>query len=293
MFTRQNSPSATSRSHSRARQILARAAAAAVAVIAAGSLAGTAVFSSAGAASAATHPAWIMTAGNVQQLNGIDPGTTAHFFNTAASYGVGASLVKTPVQRGYNTTPVLAYCSYAQFSSDIHSGAISYPYQWVMYDPEYWSQTPVSEQQDPVKYMRLFGQLAHAHGLKVILAPALDLGIVPGSLLPRLPRETINQWYLRVGIASAATAADVYVLQDESNTTNLSQYDSLFNSTAAQARAANRAVRVFSEVSTDTGTAGQMAAAARSVSPDGFYVAAPGAIPQADQFFQQMQAAGY
>jgi hypothetical protein len=36
-----------------------------------------------------------------------------------------------------------------------------------------------------------------------------------------------------------------------------------------------------------------MAAAARSISPDGFYVAAPGAVGQADQFFRKMKAAGY
>jgi hypothetical protein len=36
-----------------------------------------------------------------------------------------------------------------------------------------------------------------------------------------------------------------------------------------------------------------MTAAAESISPDGFYVAAPGAIPQVDQFFQNLKTAGY
>jgi hypothetical protein len=48
--------------------------------------------------------------------------------------------------------------------------------------------------QAPVKYMTLFGQLAHAHGLKVIQAPALDLATVPGSVLPRHRGESVNQW---------------------------------------------------------------------------------------------------
>ena len=117
-----------------------------------------------------------MTAGNVQSMSAVDASTTSYFFNTSAAYGAGASLVKTPVQAHYATTPVLSYTSYAQFASDIQSGAITYPYKWVMYDPEDWSATPVNEQQDPVKYMTLFGQLAHANGLKVIQAPALDLG---------------------------------------------------------------------------------------------------------------------
>ena len=109
----------------------------------------------------------------------MDAGTTSYFFNTPTAYGAGASLVKTPVQARYATTPVLAYTSYARFSSDIRSGAIRYPYKWVMYDPENWSATPVSERQAPVKYMTLFGQLAHAHGLKIIQAPALDLADRP------------------------------------------------------------------------------------------------------------------
>jgi hypothetical protein len=189
---------------------------------------------------------------------------------------------------------VLGYTSYAQFSSDIASGAIKYPYKWVMYDPEDWSQTPVNEQQNPVTYMKLFGQLAHAHGLKVIEAPAMDLCSVSGTSYPRLSGETCSQWYNRVNIAgAAATNGDIYVLQDESNTTNLSQYVSLYNSAAAQAHAANSGIAVYSEVSTANGTAAQMTAAVESISPDGMYVAAPGATAQADQFFQTMQAAGY
>jgi hypothetical protein len=248
----------------------------------------------AGAASAATKPAWLMTAANVQSLSQTDSATAAHFFNTASSYGAGASLVKTPVQAGYATTPVLNYTSYAQFSSDIASGAIKYPYKWVMYDPENWASTPAAEAQDPVKYLKLFGQLAHAHGLKVAEAPSLDLCSVTGTVYPRQAGESCLQWYSRVNIAgAAATGSDIYILQDESNTANLSQYASLYASSASQARAASSAVKVYSEVSTANGTAAQMTAAAQSISPDGFYVAAPGAIPQVAQFFQNLKAAGY
>ena len=160
-----------------------------LAAVAAVGATGLALALVAGPAGASTKPVWSMTAGNVQSMSAVDAGTTSYFFNTSTAYGAGASLVKTPVQRSYATTPVLSYTSYAQFSSDIRSGAIRYPYKWVMYDPENWTATPVDEQQDPVKYMTLFGQLAHAHGLKVIQAPALDLATVTGSVLPRHPRR--------------------------------------------------------------------------------------------------------
>ena len=234
MNTTLKSPVLTSQAHSRCGKILARATAAlAAAGLTAIAFAG---FAAAGPASAATTTGWEMTAGNVQSLSQQDSATAAHFFNTPASYGAGASLVKTPVQAGYATTPVLGYTSYAQFASDIKNGSISYPYKWVMYDAEKWSATPVGEQQNPIKYMRLFGQLAHAHGFKVIMAPALDLGAVSGSVLPRQPGESLNAWWVRVNISGAA---------------------------------------------------------GRSVTADGFYVAAPGAIPQADQFFKAMHTAGY
>ena len=242
----------------------------------------------------ATKPVWIMTAGNVQSMSAVDAGTAAHFFNTPVSYGAGASLVKTPVQARYATTPVLAYTSYARFSSDVRSGAIRYHYKWVMYDPENWTATPVIERRNPVRYMTLFGQLAHAHGLKVIQAPALDLATVTGPVLARRPGESADQWFVRVNIAGkAAAAGDIFQLQDESNTTARGRYAWMFNTTESQARAANPNVLVFSEVSTVNGTAAQMAAAARSIAPDGFYVAAAGKVAQALRFFRLMKAAGY
>jgi hypothetical protein len=275
----------------RPRTARAKAGLAAVAAVGATGLALALV---AGPAGAATKPVWCMTAGNVQSLSGVDASTASYFFNTSAAYGAGASLVKTPVQAHYATTPVLSYTSYAQFQSDISSGAITYPYKWVMYDPETWTATPVNEQQDPVKYMTLFGQLAHANGLKVIQAPALDLAWATGSVLPLHQGESGDQWFIRVNLAGAAAAAgDIFQFQDESNTTAGGQYAYMFTTTQAQAQAANASVKVFSEVSTLNGTAAQMATAAQSISPDGFYVAAAGNIPQTDQFFQLMKTAGY
>ena len=281
------------RGHPHLRKTRASVGAAAVAVMAAAGVIGL-VLSTTGPAGAATKPAWAMTAGNVQRMSLQDAATTSHFFDTPASYGIGGSLVKTPVQAGYDTTPVLSYTSYDEFSSDIHSGNITYPYKWVMYDPENWASTPVNEQQDPVRYMRLFGQLAHANGLKVIQAPSRDIAYVVGAVFPRTPGETADHWYVRANIAGAAAGAgDIYVLQDEGNIDDLAEYASLYNSTAPQARAANPGVKVYSEVSTSNGTPAEMATAAKSIHPDGFYVAAPGAIPQAVQFFQQMKTAGY
>jgi hypothetical protein len=45
--------------------------------------------------------------------------------------------------------------------------------------------------------------------LKVILAPAMDLAYVSGSIIPRLPRERANTWFVRVNLAAAAASYHV------------------------------------------------------------------------------------
>jgi hypothetical protein len=267
---------------------LAVVAAAALAVAAAASTLGTA------SASASTHN-WIMTGWAIHLEHRSDPAIANHFFNTPSSYGLGTSSGSSPILDNFSTSAVLAYTSYAQFESDVANHAISPSYKWVLYDPEMWSRTPVEEQKNPEQYMRLFGKLAHAHGLNVIEAPARDLGLVPDSACPQQPKENLDAWYTRCDIAGiAATYSDVLVVQDQVDTTDLSAYDALYTRARTQALAANPQVAVDSELSTNYGTADQMAAAAKSVDAEGFYLSVTSSsLSQADQFLQKMQGAGY
>ena len=94
-----------------------------------------------------------------------------------------------------------------------------------------------------------------------------------GSSCPKLAGEDLDHWYIRCDIAgTAAAASDVVVVQDQVNTTNPAGYDWLPSHARQQALAANPQVIVDSELSTNYGTASQMAAAAKSVNADGFYV---------------------
>jgi hypothetical protein len=251
-----------------------------------------------GSAGASTAPArnWIGTGWNVHLAYQADPATTKHFFSAATSFGTGPSSAASPVTDGFSASAAMYYSSYAQFQSDLSSGAITYPYKWVMYDPEGWAGTPAAEQHSPVKYLGLFARLAHAKGYKVIATPARDLGNVATTCPLRTKTgESLDQWYIRCKIAAAAAAADVYVVQDQVNTTSITRYQSLFNQARAQAIAVNPAVQVDAEVSTNYGTATQMAAAAQSVpSASGFYLSTTTAgITQTTQFLQKMQTAGY
>src|ERR1700721_1133071 len=78
----------------------------------------------------------------------------------AATLGTAPATSPPPVSHGFPPSSVLIYNSYAQFAADLTSHAITPAYTWVMYDPEYWSATPLAEQQNPALYMQEFGQLA-------------------------------------------------------------------------------------------------------------------------------------
>lgn len=247
------------------------------------------------AASAATTTNWVMTGWNIQQLDSLSPATANHFFNNPNSYATGPNASTSPVPGGFADSGVLVYTSYAQFASDIANHAISPSYQWVMYDPEYWSSTPLNEQQNPALYMQEFGQLAHANGLKVIETPGRDLGLVPGSACPQTPGESLDQWYLNCNIAgSAAADADIVVVQDQVNTLNPAEFDRLYGSAEAQAHAANPQAVVDAEISTTYGTARQEATAAQSADAQGIYINATSrALGKTRGFLHLMQVAGY
>jgi hypothetical protein len=266
-----------------------------VTLAATASLGVAAVALSMASASAATTTNWVMTGWNIHQLNQLSPAVTNHFFNTPTSYATGPAAATSPVSDGFTTSSVLIYNSYAQFAADITSHSIAPTYTWVMYDPEYWSATPLPEQQNPAQYMQQFGQLAHANGLKVIEAPGRDLGLVPGAACPQARGENLDQWFLRCNLpAAAATSADMVVIQDQVNTTNPAEFDYLYNSSRAEAQAANPKIVVDPEVSTTYGTASQMATAAKSAHPDGIYISATSnTLGRTRAFLNIMQGAGY
>jgi hypothetical protein len=275
-----------------AKKLITRLTAVLAATAAAGAAATTLTTT---AAAAAPTTNWVMTGWNIHQLNQLHHGVASHFFNTPSSYATGPSTTTSPVTDGFATSAVLVYNSYAQFAADLTSHTIAPSYQWVMYDPEYWTLTPLNEQQNPAQYLHQFGQLAHTHGLKVIEAPARDLALAPGATCPQAPGDNLDRWFLRCNIPAAAAAdADIVVIQDQVNTTNVTEFDNLYNASRTQAQTANPQILTDAEVSTSYGTAGQMATAAKSAHPDGIYInATTPTITKTKSFLHAMQVAGY
>jgi hypothetical protein len=152
----------------------------------------------------------------------------------------------------------------------------------LLYDPEAWAFTPRAEQADPARAARQALRIARAHGLKLIVAPALNLTTVrPGLPGPRW------QQFLHLGLAGAmAKVADVVELQAQSLERSTTTYLAFVRAAAAQARAANPAVQILAGLSTNPPGAavgsGQLIAAIRATQGllDGYWLNIPGRGPR-------------
>jgi hypothetical protein len=225
---------------------------------------------------------------------------------SSVRYAVSPAHLFVLLLRGQTSTAgqeVADFRSYAEFKKMIGRGAIPAGIRWVMYDNEQWSQTPAREQADPVRYEQLFGQLAHRHGYKVILAPAQDL--VPGFDKKSFRGgQAVWRAYLSMGLAAAsARAADIYEIQAQPYEMSVYRsqhaYADFVAAAAAQARAADPGVVIFAGLSTQrvSGAAQllQDYQATRGV-VDGYWLNIPrhdqpGPPALADQFLRTIPAA--
>jgi hypothetical protein len=161
------------------------------------------------------------------------------------------------------------YTSYAAFAADVAGGRVPGPDRAVLFDIEKWPATPLIEQQHPKYYMAKLSQLARAHGLFPILAPARDLVLVPGAFCRKRAGEDVAQAYLRCGLAGADAHAGALVVQSQVDQSNVPQFHSFVAHAVRQARAGNPHVTVLAQLATaplgQSASLTQLVAAARSV----------------------------
>jgi hypothetical protein len=115
----------------------------------------------------------------------------------------------------------------------------------VVYDPEHWSQTPSSEQNNLVATVQSASSTAHQDGLTFLLVP--------------------DQQFDGQYAAQLAPYADIYTLQGQRLETNVSSFDNLVNPEISTIHSASPATQIFVQVSTGTGTPQQADNALQSV----------------------------
>lgn len=204
---------------------------------------------------------------------------------------------------GVPAEPVVTFPSAAALEAAVRGGQIAAGTYGVLYDPEAWSFTPAAEQRDPVAAAAQAAQVAHAHGLRLLVAPALNLTTVldPGSSKPRWQR------FLGLRLAARmASIADVVEIQAQSLERDTATYASFVRAAAAQARAAKTGVTVLAGLSTNPPgapvTSQHLAGAIQATRArvDGYWLNIPGAgarcptcnSPQPDVARQALQQVG-
>jgi hypothetical protein len=175
--------------------------------------------------------------------------------------------------------PVVGFPSAALLQAAVRGNQLPAGTDAVLYDPEVWSFTPGGEQRDPVAAARRAAAAAHSGGLRLIVAPALNLTtlLAPGSALPRW-RQFLD---LRLA-GRLAAVADVIELQAQSLERDVLAYADFVTAAAAQARAANPRVTLLAGLSTnppgEVVSSQQLVAAIRATQGvvDGYWLNIPG-----------------
>jgi hypothetical protein len=178
--------------------------------------------------------------------------------------------------------PVVTFSAVADLRQAVTGQQLPDGTRALLYDPEAWSFTPRAEQLAPAPAARRALSLARAHGLRLIVAPALNLTTVrPGLSGPRW------QQFLDLGLAGQlARVADVIELQAQSLERSTRTYAAFVRAAAVQARKANPAVQVLAGLSTNPPGAAvssrQLIAAIRATTGlvDGYWLNIPGQGPR-------------
>jgi len=149
---------------------------------------------------------------------------------------------------GVTAEPVVTFASSTALQDAISSGQLPASTFGVLYDPEAWSFTPVTEQRDPVLAATRAAAVAHAHGLHLIVSPALNLTTIlkPGSQEPRWRQ------FLSLNLAGRlARIADFVELQAQSLEQDTATYTAFVQAATSQASAANPRISVLAGLSTN------------------------------------------
>ena len=209
---------------------------------------------SSGGARVVSGPTWLVTRSALAELVA-DPSVRQRL----ASAQVYEILQ--PGQRllaGVTARAVLTFSSAATLMETVRSGQVPSDAYGVLYDPENWSFTPPAEQHDPVAAASQAAQAAHARGLKLLVAPALNLtsvlasGSGSGSGSGSAGRGPRWQQFLNLRlIAHLARVADVVELQAQSLERDTATYTSFVRQATAQAHAARAGVTVLAGLSSN------------------------------------------
>ena len=221
---------------------------------------------------------WMLTRGALSQVLS-DPAVAARL-EAARVYEILTP--GEPPLAAAGAEPVVTFSSVSALRQAVDSGQLPAGTRAVLYDPEVWPYTPMSEQRNPVQAAQQAAAVTRARHLTLIVAPALDLATAQ-------PRSGGPLWrqYLRLNLVGAiARVASVVEVQAQSLEREPQTYRAFVRAAAAQARAANPHVTVLAGLSTNppgAAVSGQQLASAiqaSSAAVSGYWLNIPGQGPR-------------
>jgi hypothetical protein len=166
-------------------------------------------------------------------------------FNTPTAFLVSAHGTTDPVVPRAAAT--VDFTSAAQLVAALRAGQVPTTAHWLLLDIEAWSQTPSSEQHDPIGALRTAVAAAHRAGKQIIFAPGVDLVSV---LRPNAPRAQRFALFDELVVAPAARLTDVFLVQAQS-TEATPQVTTFITGAVGAARTARPGIVVFGDLSTN------------------------------------------
>ena len=187
---------------------------------------------------------WIIARSALDRLQsaGMSSSQMAAYFDNSHTYILGTQ------PDGWQSIITMDFTSYAAMQQSFANNQVSSSVQAIVYDPEAWSFTPLSEQQNIIATIAAAAALAHAHHKQFIVTPATDLIRV---VAPATIGDPYTRFLATQIIGNAAKVADIVEIQAQGAETNLPRFTQFVAAAVAQAKAAKPDISVFVGLSTN------------------------------------------
>jgi hypothetical protein len=188
-------------------------------------------------------PAWLVSAGSLAQLATAAPALTAAAFDTPRTFVTGANAGTLAPLSVPAAVPTQTFSDERTLAAAVSAGSLHPGVQAVVYAPADARATPRPQQRNPAHYTQLAAQVAHAHDLLLIAAPALNL---IGALAPGVSPASRETAFLRLGVAAgAARYADAFVVPAQDAEAYPDGYASFTAAAAGQATRVKPGIEVL------------------------------------------------
>jgi len=207
-----------------------------------------------------------MAGSAVTKLEGItSSATVASYLDGSQTTILTSSTIPSDLT-GWHVTFALDTRSLAEIRSGVDDGLTSRISE-ILYDPEHWSYTPLTEQLNVGASTQQAESLAHAAGRQLIVAPATNLAEAAA------PGESAASSFIQTDdLAKVAANANIVEIQAQGLERNSSRYAAYIAQAVGQIHSANPSAAIYAGLSTNPSggpvTASELVAAVRATSSE-------------------------